>query len=207
MNAVAAQPFTKAGSLRIFVWSFFMLAMLGVIGWLPLWRAPAPRENTVIVAPRASLLHYQGRWCQLPKTNGFSGSMVEFYPDGSLLSRSEVLDGLLQGLTEGWYPNGQLQIQEHYTANVSDGLREKWYEDGRKKSEAMIVRGKLDGTFRSWHDNGQLAEQIQMKQGNPDGEARAFYRSGFVKTQTLISAGKVLSQQSWEDGRHQSAGN
>jgi antitoxin component YwqK of YwqJK toxin-antitoxin module len=183
-----------------------MIAMLGVISWILLRRPPAARESTVVVTPRASLLHYQGRWCQLPKTNTFSGAMVEYYPDGSLLSRSEVRDGVLQGLTEGWYSKGQLQIQEHYTANVADGLREKWYENGCKKSEAMIVNGKLEGTFRSWHDNGQLAEQIQMKQGHPDGEASAFYPSGFVKTQMLVSAGKVLSQQSWQDGRHEFVG-
>jgi hypothetical protein len=178
-----------------------LVAVIG--GWVLMRPHPQPKAVELPVVARANLIFCDGRWCQLPKTNLFSGWMVESYPDGSLCSRSAVSNGLLHGVSEGYYTNGQIQIREYYKNSVADGLRQKWYENGRQKSKAMIVAGKLEGAFQSWHDNGTLAETIDMLQGQPDGEAWAFYSSGFARAKTEVRAGVVLAQQSWEDGQFQ----
>lgn len=195
----------QAGDRR---WPQLALVALvfAVLGALTLLRQPPPQSAAEApVVSRTNLLFLEGRWFQLPKTNLFTGYLVEHYPDGSLLSRSSVSNGLLNGVSEGWYTNGQIQIREHYLNSIADGRRQKWHENGQAKSEATVVQGKLEGTFRSWHENGQLAESIEMKQGHPEGTAWAFYRSGFVKAETQVRAGQVLAQQSWEDGQHQLA--
>lgn len=195
----------STGKRRWLQWTLAALA-LAALGTLCL-RRPAPQQSAAEppAVSRTNLLLLEGRWFQLPQTNLFTGYLVEHYPDGSLLSRSAVSNGLLNGVSEGWYTNGQIQIREHYQDSVADGSRQKWHENGQPKSEAMVVQGKLEGTFRSWHENGQLAEKIEMKRGNPDGPAWAFYPSGFVKAETKVRDGQVVAQQSWEDGQHQRA--
>jgi antitoxin component YwqK of YwqJK toxin-antitoxin module len=65
---------------------------------------------------------------------------------------------------------------------------------------ATIADGKVNGTFRSWHNNGHLSEQIEMKLGKADGIAWAWYPSGFVKAETTVRDGQILSQKTWKDG-------
>jgi antitoxin component YwqK of YwqJK toxin-antitoxin module len=97
-------------------------------------------------------------------------------------------------------------VREHFKDGVSNGLREKWYENSTRLSQAMIVDGKVTGTFRSWHDNDKIAEQIKMKLGIPDGVAWAYYPSGFVKAETTVREGQVLSRKAWKDGELASIG-
>jgi antitoxin component YwqK of YwqJK toxin-antitoxin module len=161
--------------------------------------APAPE------IPRHDLVQRDDRWYRSGETNPFTGRMVDYYPGGERLSRSQISNGLLNGVSETWYTNGQMHVRESFKDGLSDGLREKWYENGFRQSQATIVAGKVIGTFQSWHDNGQLSEQIEMKHGQPDGTAWAYYASGFVKAETTVADGKVLTRKSWKDGEHQPA--
>jgi antitoxin component YwqK of YwqJK toxin-antitoxin module len=61
------------------------------------------------------------------------------------------------------------------------------------------------GTFQSWHDNGQLNEQIEMRSGKPDGHALAYFASGYVKSETEVSNGTIISQKTWKDGERKTA--
>ena len=151
--------------------------------------------------PRHDLVQTDGRWHRTGETNLFAGWMIDYYPGGARLSRSQISNGLLNGVSETWYTNGQMQVREHFKDGISDGLREKWHENGARLSQATIVEGKVTGAFRSWYDNGQLSEQINMKHGQPDGTAWAYYPSGFVKAETAVDDGKVLARQSWADGQ------
>jgi antitoxin component YwqK of YwqJK toxin-antitoxin module len=160
--------------------------------------APLPEVN------RAELKLSAGRLVRQGQAVPFSGVMVERYPDGSLMSRSVVEDGHLNGLSEGWYQGGQIQVRESFKAGVADGVRTKWRPDGTRLSEAVIVGGKLEGLFRRWHENGVLAEEIPMKQDKPDGLARAYYPSGCLKTEARFSEGVAADRKTWRDGERRS---
>lgn len=103
----------------------------------------APAQDT----PRHDLVQTDGRWYRIGQTNPFTGCMTDVYPGGELLSRSQISDGLLSGLSETWYTSGQMQVREHFRDGVSDGLREKWHENGELLSRATIAEGKVTGTF------------------------------------------------------------
>jgi antitoxin component YwqK of YwqJK toxin-antitoxin module len=158
------------------------------------------RPLPAIESARRDLVQKDGRWYRQGQTNPFTGFMIDHYSGGALLSRCQVSNGLLNGVSESWYTNGQMQVREHFKDGVSHGLREKWHEDGHRLSQATIVDGKVTGTFRSWHDSGQLSEQIEMKLGKPDGIAWAWYPSGFVKAETMVRDGQILNRKSWKDG-------
>lgn len=157
--------------------------------------APLPEVLRSELARQADRLHRSG------ETNPFTGFMIDRYANGSMQSRSQVSNGLLHGLSEGWHTNGTLQIRESFVAGVSHGLRTKWYPEGVKASEAPIEQGRIQGTFRRWHPNGVLAEEIPMKDDQPEGVSRAFHPSGTLKARVVTRAGQVVERESWEDGK------
>lgn len=181
------------------------LVVLSVLSALIVWfRQPPTREISVPPqdTPRRDLVINDGRWYRAGETNAFNGWMVDLYPEGARLSRSQISNGLLNGVSEVWHTNGVMQVREHFKDGISSGLREKWHENGARQSQAIIVDGKVTGTFESWYDNGQLSEQIEMKSGQPDGVAWAYYPSGFLKAETTVREGQVLDRKSWKDGEY-----
>ena len=156
---------------------------------------------------RSELELREGRLIQTGRTNLFTGAMIERFHNSLLKSRSQLSNGLLQGLSEGWYTNGQIQVREHFRAGVSDGVRTKWHENGDRMSEALIVAGRLHGLYRRWHENGQLAEEVSMKENAPEGLSRAYYPSGFLKAEARLQHGVAIEQQFWKDGKIKVASN
>jgi antitoxin component YwqK of YwqJK toxin-antitoxin module len=61
-----------------------------------------------------------------------TGTLVTYYPDGSIEQTVTFKDCRFEGANEGWYPNGQ---KEH----------ELFYKDG-----------KPIGVWRFWNENGEL---------------------------------------------------
>lgn len=149
---------------------------------------------------RSDLTLIDGRLCRVATSNAFTGLLVERHPDGTLRSRTQVMNGLLNGLSEGWYTNGQRQVTEYFTNGVSHGLRVKWHPAGRKASEARIVDGKLHGRFVSWHDNGVKAAEVEFKHGQPDGISSAYFPSGALKSQVTMRDGTAIERKDWKDG-------
>jgi antitoxin component YwqK of YwqJK toxin-antitoxin module len=160
--------------------------------------AEAPAAPPVV--SRTNLVFEGDRWRQPGSANLFSGVMVEHYPDGTLRSRAAVMNGLLNGLSEGWYTNAQNQVSEHFKDGISHGLRTKWYASGAKQSEADIVGGKPHGTFRKWHENGALSERVELIEGEPEGISLAWFPSGCLKARVVLKNGKPVEQEFWKDG-------
>lgn len=178
-----------------------VVAILVVVAGLRLFSS---RPAAPVVLSRAQLELIDGTLREKGRPTPFTGVMVEHQENGSLKSRSSILEGRLHGLSEGWHTNGQLQVVEHFVSGVSHGLRTKWHPNGRKLSEVPIVAGKLHGEFKRWAEDGTLAEVLQMKDGEPHGVSRAFYPSGCVKAEATLSNGQLLQTRHWEDGEHKS---
>jgi antitoxin component YwqK of YwqJK toxin-antitoxin module len=165
------------------------------INTLESMEAPAAAEvDRSDLEPRDGLLYRQGG------SDPFSGWMTEAHPDGSLRSRSQVVNGQLHGLSEGWSPEGRLQVQEPFERGLAHGIRTKWYPSGGTQSVAHIVQGQLQGPFQRWHENGVLAEDVMMQEGQPHGLSLAYYPSGHLKAQVRLDQGKVVEQRFWNDG-------
>jgi len=184
-----------------------LLAVLavGLLAGL-VWIGVAYRARPVPMASvdRRELARRDGRWFRLTETNAFTGIMLDHFPNGALMARSMISNGLGNGVSETWYTNGQIQMRESFRNGISDGVRDKWYENGNKMSEAVIVNGRVTGLFQSWHENGKVKERIEMKDGEPDGTAWAFYPSGFASAETSVREGKVLNRRTWKDGEYKS---
>lgn len=161
--------------------------------------SPPPRGQPALGLN--DLVRVDGRLVLRSATNQpFTGWLVEPHADGTLKSRSQIIGGVLNGVSEGWYTNGQLQVREHFTDGVANGVRVKWHANGATQSVATIVQGKVQGRFLRWFDDGTLSEEVPMQDGQPEGVSRAFYPSGFVKAEVRLQAGQIVEQQFWNDG-------
>jgi antitoxin component YwqK of YwqJK toxin-antitoxin module len=191
--------------MRIF-WLIFIIAAAACLIWVsretPNPSSPTP---TIRAEPLSLLARQNARLYRTGETNAFTGFAIEHHQNGTLKSRSMIIDGLLQGLSEGWFTNGQKQLTEHFLQGVSHGQRLKWYADGQKHSEAQIAHGEFHGTFRRWHPNGTLAEEVQFEHGKPHGSAHAYYPSGFLKRSVIIKHGAIIQQNSYSDGERQAS--
>ncbi len=140
-----------------------------------------------------------GTFLEKGSSNLYTGWVVERYGDGVLKSRTEVVDGRLAGVSEGYYTNGQMQVREFFTNGVSHGVRTKWRMDGSKLSEGEIVAGEFNGVFRKWHENGKLHQRVEMSNGVPQGVSRGWYRSGYLQSRVVLDKGKVVKREDWQD--------
>lgn len=182
-------------------WVLTFLVVLGATlgGWIWWKGRPAPVE-----ALPTDVVRLDGRLFLRAATNQtFTGVLVDRHPDGSPKSRSRVVDGLLDGLSEGWHTNGVLQVRERFVAGVADGPVTRWHPGGNRLSEGTARAGKLEGRFRKWHENGVPAEEVFLRAGEPDGVARAWYPSGFPKAEVTVRDGQVVRQEFWNDGERQ----
>jgi antitoxin component YwqK of YwqJK toxin-antitoxin module len=181
------------------------LVLLGVagavlLGSLLLRHFSRTPPQPVREVPANELVQHDGRSFWKNETVPFTGFIVESYSDGSRKSRSELANGVMHGVSEGWYTNGVLQVREHFREGLSDGRRQKWFPSGAKMSEATVGAGKLQGAFKRWHENGALAEEIQMKDGNPDGVSMSYHPDGSLKAKAVLQDGKVIEQKFWKAG-------
>ena len=158
---------------------------------------PPPREATLQQLTRRNDRMYFDK-----ERQPFSGFLVERYSNGQHKARSQLVNGLLHGVTEGWFEDGALQIREHFVAGISHGVRTKWFSNGKKMSEANIENGILVGGFKRWHENGELAELLNLKNGEPEGESWAFYPSGYARAMARHENGALTHRDSWKDGEH-----
>ena len=165
------------------------------------WRNQ-PASPPVREASLSELVRRDDRMYLGGETEPFSGVMIGRYPSGALMSKSELVRGILHGVSEGWHTNGVLQVREHFQEGVSHGVRTKWFADGRKISEATIENGQVVGEFRRWHENGALAESINLTNGSPEGVSWAFYPSGFAQATARHENGALVHRESWKDGEH-----
>jgi antitoxin component YwqK of YwqJK toxin-antitoxin module len=161
---------------------------------------PAIHQSIDPPVPLSSLTRLDGRLCRTNDGQRFTGFAVEHHQNGTLKSRSMIVNGVLHGLSEGWFTNAQKQVSEYFTNGVSHGQRTKWYADGQKHSETQIVNGQIHGTFRRWHTNGVLAEQIHLDHGQPHGPSHAYFDTGYLKRTVMMERGTILTQQSYKDG-------
>ena len=185
---------SRPGSFNrpVVVVGILFLVLVSLVVGLRRWQTPGLVESGVETVGRDRLVLREGRWMKTDETNAFTGMIVEFYPDGTLQSRSAVSNGVLHGASEGWWTNAVLAVREMFREGRSHGLRTKWDIEGRRIAEADIRDGRIDGFHREWHTNGQLVVEVTMAAGQPQGVSRKWNPEGALVGQWSLSNGVVV---------------
>ena len=168
------------------------LALLALVVGLRRSQTPGLSEAGVETVGRDRLVLREGRWMKTDETNAFTGLIVEFYPDGTLQSRSAVSNGVLHGVSEGWWTNAVLAVRETFREGRSHGLRTKWDEIGNRIAETDIRAGGIEGLHREWHTNGKPSLEVTMARGKAHGLARKWSLEGQLAGQWVLSNGAVV---------------
>ena len=199
-HGILARDTHLGGSARR--WVMGLLAIGALAGVAVYWATRGEPAETVLpevsqeaLVPTDNGLYLEG------SDEPFNGFMVTHYPDGVLRSRSQVVDGRLHGVSEGWYPEGQIETREVFVQGVSHGVRTRWHPNGQRSVRADISHGKLHGLFQRWHENGQLAQVIPMFDGAPHGVSEAFFPSGALQARVEMKNGQPISRQFWDEGK------
>ena len=198
MTPAPASP-TRSARFRRLLAGSAVLATVGALYFF-VFSGPDAADAPGPERARAELEQVDGRLAAAESGEAFSGTMVSHYPDGTLRSRSEVVEGRLHGVSEGWYPNGMIETREHFRDGVSHGVRKRWHPNGQLASRAEIREGKLHGTFRRWHEHGQPSQVIHMREGVAHGLSLGYFPSGYLQARVELDNGDVVRQEYWEDG-------
>ena len=185
---------SRPGSFNrpVVVVGILFLVLVSLVVGLRRWQTPGLVESGVETVGRDRLVLREGRWMKTDETNAFTGMMVEFYPDGTMQSRSAVSNGLLHGVSEGWWTNAVLAVRETFREGRSHGLRTKWDIEARRISETDIREGEIEGLHREWHTNGKPSMEVTMARGKAQGVARKWSLEGELAGQWVMSNGVVI---------------
>lgn len=101
-------------------------------------------------------------------TDGRTGVVKCYAPDGSLVHEQELRDGRFIGLDRR-YENGRVSSERQVNANGnSDGLAREWYPNGQLKRESHEQNGSSIGLSRGWFEDGKpSALGVVEKPGAP----------------------------------------
>lgn len=93
----------------------------------------------------------------------FTGSAVEYYDNGDLLSETEIINGRWSGWSREWYPNGQLKVEEHYIHEVLDGMHREWFQNGQLRLEKKVVEA-IVVESKEWDEQGNLIKTFTISE-------------------------------------------
>lgn len=77
-----------------------------------------------------------------------------------------LLEGeLFTGTAVDYSPNGQITSEIGFIEGLQDGWRRLWYSDGGRKEETFVEKGCVVGVSRKWYTNGQLKMEEEIEHG------------------------------------------
>lgn len=175
--------------------TWFLAFAITAIGgwWISQQKQPEPVD-----AERELLLSLVSRSNDMMFASGavdpFTGAVVEYYQNGQLKSKTQVIAGKLHGVSYGYFTNGQMQVEEFFTNGVSHGVRKKWHMDGQLLSQGEIIGGQFHGPFRKYHPNGKLAQEVMLSNGIPHGISRSWDTNGTVINTVEMRNGQKVEE-------------
>jgi hypothetical protein len=105
-NAISRPSRIRRGALWLAI-----SVTAGCIGFSILYFCQPPTPALSEAEPE-ELVRREERCYRKDEDRPFTGYLVERHPDGALKARSAVLEGVLNGSSEGWYANGQIEVRE-----------------------------------------------------------------------------------------------
>lgn len=113
----------------------------------------------------------------------YTGEMVHWSEEGSLISKGFYLDGLKTGLWEEYRDDDPFGwgVYESWTENYKEGKLNglKVHKDSFGSiSQGMYKDGKREGLFEKFNEDGSLNKTAYYKDDKREGIHRIFYRGG-----------------------------
>ena len=129
---------------------------------------PSPESASHDVQPQAVV-----KLSELQKTddafllNGtlFTGSVVDYYPDGTRKARFQVLDGKIDGAWAECHPDGAIRFYSEWRGGRGDGPFVYFHETGEVSERVRAVSDVWDGVSEGWDRNGNKVFETVLRSG------------------------------------------
>ena len=130
----------------------------------------------------------------------YTGTVTDYYRDGTKEMSFSVNDGLLVGPMVKWYSHGQKEGEATLDGNKSGHVTE-WYENGQMKSDSDMYRGRPTGMTATWYKNGQMkSESNHLLEGRPKtGVSITWFENGQMKSEETFVDGRSQSTSTWDE--------
>ncbi|BBO32891.1 hypothetical protein PLANPX_2503 [Lacipirellula parvula] len=89
----------------------------------------------------------------------FTGTAVEFYANGTLLSELHFEAGLQHGITREYHPAGTNKLEVPYVHGLRHGIEREWHDDGTVYREMEFAYDVLMNS-RTLTRDGTLLEEF-----------------------------------------------
>ena len=111
--------------------------------------------------------------CEKSAGREIQGLDVRYYPSGALQWRRTYVNGLKDGVHEGWWENGARKFEYHFNQGAYDGDVKEWYPDGKPSLLMHYANGAEVGLQRAWRENGTLYANYEVRDGKQYGIVNA----------------------------------
>ena len=102
-------------------------------------------------------------------------TIINYYPNGKILSKFIVINGFYEGKSWAWHDNGQLAGKTNWKAGVPNGLFIRWNSNGQKQSSIMFKDGLLHGKSVYYKNDGKRREEWNYKNDIQHGWHREYF--------------------------------
>lgn len=110
----------------------------------------------------------------IPKTY----ERIEKYENGQVSRRSNIVNGLKEGIMTDYYNNGKLMAERYFEKGRQQGRTVIYYPGGQIKEVQYFEKGKKQGGDTLWYEDGEIQFVTTLKEDKKHGYLRKWAPSG-----------------------------
>lgn len=124
----------------------------------------------------------------------FSGFVVSYFPDSTLVQKIGILDGRKQNEMTTWYPDGHIKHSASYHKGKLHGDKKSWSVDSTHIliSHLNFHLGKAHGVQKKWYTTGEIFKVLHFNMGLEEGIQQAFRKNGDLFANYEAREGRIF---------------
>jgi antitoxin component YwqK of YwqJK toxin-antitoxin module len=131
---------------------------------------------------QAQLVEKEGLYYDF-NDNLYTGTYIEYFPNGHVRLEMNVLEGEKHGMTTYFFGDGTKKEVRHFSHNKMHGTWITWNEAGMKIAEARYNNGKKHGKWFIWDEDGTLRYEMEYADGSKIGVWKIWSDDGELVSQ------------------------
>ena len=124
------------------------------------------------------MINDKGILYALGDSEPYTGSIIDYHPNGVKSYKVEVKQGVPQGAATEWYKSGQKMTETKLENGKVAGIIKGWYRSGKKEYEMPIKNGEIDGIGIEYYENGAKKSEAPYVKGSRNGRERGYAEAG-----------------------------
>jgi antitoxin component YwqK of YwqJK toxin-antitoxin module len=140
-----------------------------------------------------------GIWILKKSKEKFTGTFIEYFPNGQKMGTCEIKDGVPDGQRIIYFENGNLSQDKMFKKGVYEGKNIEYFENGQIKQEGIMKSGKSDGVWKTYYENGNIQAILTFVNGEERGDYFQYDQKGKLVAQYYIVDGKETYSKEFLD--------